>query len=112
MIGAGVRGRGTEGGVSASLLRGRTQPAWPGGRACFVKELRPRPRRRARAATTAIVAAVGVPSLASAAGSVLPSVSLQIGNGDQQVASSLQIVGLLTLLSLAPAILIMLTGFV
>jgi len=55
---------------------------------------------------------LAAPNLARAAGGVLPSVSLQIGNGDQQVANSLQIVGLLTLLSLAPAILIMLTGFV
>jgi flagellar biosynthetic protein FliP len=57
-------------------------------------------------------AALLAPRLAHAAGSALPSVSLQIGSGDQQIASSIQIVGLLTLLSLAPAILIMLTGFV
>jgi flagellar biosynthetic protein FliP len=38
--------------------------------------------------------------------------SLQIGGGDGAVATPLQIVALLTLLSLAPAILITLTGFV
>src|SRR5581483_452689 len=43
---------------------------------------------------------------------LLPAVSLQIGGGGEHVSSSLQIVALLTLLSLAPAILIMLTGFV
>ena len=53
-----------------------------------------------------------MPGIVHAATGVLPSVSLQIGNGQEQVASSLQIVGLLTILSLAPAMLIMLTGFV
>jgi flagellar biosynthetic protein FliP len=43
---------------------------------------------------------------------LLPAVSLQIGGASPQVTSSLQIVALLTLLSLAPAILVMLTGFV
>ena len=44
---------------------------------------------------------------------LLPQVSLQIGAGaDGTVAMPLQIVGLLTILSLAPAILITLTGFV
>ena len=41
----------------------------------------------------------------------LPSISLQIG-GQQHVATTLQIVALLTLLSLAPAVLITLTAFV
>ena len=59
-----------------------------------------------------VFAVLAAPTLAAAGTSVLPSLSVQIGNGDPQVASSLQIVGLLTLLSLAPAILIMLTGFV
>jgi flagellar biosynthetic protein FliP len=45
---------------------------------------------------------------------LLPQVSLQIGGAgaDGTVAMPLQIVGLLTILSLAPAILITLTGFV
>lgn len=43
---------------------------------------------------------------------LLPQVSLQIGGGDGAVATPLQIVALLTLLSLAPAILVTLTGFV
>ena len=42
----------------------------------------------------------------------LPALSLQVGGGDQHVATSIQIVALLTLLSLAPAILITLTAFV
>jgi flagellar biosynthetic protein FliP len=42
----------------------------------------------------------------------LPALSLQVGGGEQHVATSLQIVALLTLLSLAPAILITLTAFV
>jgi len=49
---------------------------------------------------------------ANVAGGLLPAVSFQIGSGGEQVATSLQIVALLTLLSLAPAILIMLTAFV
>ena len=57
-------------------------------------------------------ALVLAPALAHGAGSLLPSVSLQIGGAEPQVSSALQIVALLTLLSLAPAILIMLTGFV
>lgn len=67
-----------------------------------------------RGRQSGVVAAVTLltPRLAHAANSLLPSVSLQIGGGEQHVSSSLQIVGLLTLLSLAPAILIMLTGFV
>jgi len=45
--------------------------------------------------------------------SIIPAVSLQIGSGAAGHSSgSLQIVALLTLLSLAPTILIMLTGFV
>ena len=54
---------------------------------------------------------LGGPALVHAAGGLLPTVSLQVG-GDQHVASSVQIVALLTLLSLAPAILITLTAFV
>lgn len=53
-----------------------------------------------------------VPSAAHAANGLLPSVSLQIGQGDERVATSLQIVALLTILSLAPAILVSLTAFV
>jgi flagellar biosynthetic protein FliP len=53
-----------------------------------------------------------VPSLAHGANGLLPSVSLQIGQGDERVATSLQIVALLTVLSLAPAILVSLTAFV
>lgn len=45
------------------------------------------------------------------ASTLLPAVSLQIG-GAGQTTGSLQIVALLTLLSLAPTILIMLTGFI
>lgn len=43
---------------------------------------------------------------------LLPAVSLQIGGGAGHTSGSLQIVALLTLLSLAPTILIMLTGFI
>jgi flagellar biosynthetic protein FliP len=43
---------------------------------------------------------------------LLPQVSVAIGGGDGAIATPLQIVGLLTILSLAPAILITLTGFV
>jgi flagellar biosynthetic protein FliP len=53
-----------------------------------------------------------VPAAVLAAPGLLPSVSLQVGGGEQSVSTSLQIVALLTLLSLAPAILITLTAFV
>ncbi|HEV7730586.1 MAG TPA: flagellar type III secretion system pore protein FliP [Candidatus Binatia bacterium] len=43
---------------------------------------------------------------------LLPQMSVQIGGGDGAIATPLQIVALLTLLSLAPAILVTLTGFV
>ncbi len=43
---------------------------------------------------------------------LLPQLSVQVGGGDGAIATPLQIVALLTLLSLAPAILITLTGFV
>jgi len=59
----------------------------------------------------ALGAVAAAPGLAHAAGALLPGVSLQIG-GDQRAATSVQIVALLTLLSLAPAILISLTAFV
>ncbi len=59
----------------------------------------------------ALGAVAVAPGLAHAAGTLLPGVSLQIG-GDQRAATSVQIVALLTLLSLAPAILVTLTGFV
>ena len=62
-----------------------------------------------------LVLAAGVlllPALAHAANGLLPSVSLQIGQDDQRVTTSLQIVALLTVLSLAPAILVSLTAFV
>ncbi len=49
---------------------------------------------------------------AQAADSFLPSVSLQIGNGENHASTSLQIVALLTLLTLAPAILVTTTAFV
>jgi len=55
---------------------------------------------------------LATPRLAGAAESLLPAVSLQIGGGDQRAATTVQIVALLTLLSLAPAILITLTAFV
>jgi flagellar biosynthetic protein FliP len=55
--------------------------------------------------------ALVVPALARAEG-LLPSVAVQIGGGAGQASTSLQIVALLTLLSLAPAILITLTAFV
>ena len=45
------------------------------------------------------------------AGDLLPSVSLQLG-GDARLTTPLQIVALLTVLSLAPTMLVMLTGFV
>jgi flagellar biosynthetic protein FliP len=60
-------------------------------------------------------AAVLAPVAAGAANSVLPSLSLHVGSGGSggpAIATSLQIVALLTLLSLAPAILITLTAFV
>jgi flagellar biosynthetic protein FliP len=43
---------------------------------------------------------------------LLPAISLQIGGGAEHAATSVQIVALLTLLSLAPAILVTLTAFV
>jgi flagellar biosynthetic protein FliP len=43
---------------------------------------------------------------------LLPQLSVQVGGGDGAIATPLQIVALLTLLSLAPAILVTLTGFV
>ena len=58
----------------------------------------------------AAAALTAVPAVAGAAG-ILPGVSLQIG-GDDRLATPLQIVTLLTLLSLAPAILVTLTAFV
>ena len=45
------------------------------------------------------------------AGDLLPSVSLQLG-GDSRLTTPLQIVALLTVLSLAPSMLVMLSGFV
>ncbi len=108
-----MRGGGPGGGVAAPLRAG--MPVRP--ELCRRPGEEPKRRRRPRAlrraaAALALVAIAVLPAVAHAATSTLPSVSLQIGNGDQQVTSSLQIVGLLTLLSLAPAILIMLTGFV
>lgn len=59
-----------------------------------------------------VLAAVSVLAPAAAwAGEVLPSVSLQLG-GDARLTTPLQIVALLTVLSLAPSLLVMLTGFV
>jgi flagellar biosynthetic protein FliP len=52
------------------------------------------------------------PGLARAAESLLPAVSLQIGGTGERATAPVQIVALLTLLSLAPAILITLTAFV
>ena len=59
-----------------------------------------------------ILAGLLAPTLAHGAQGLLPSVSLHIGDGQHQASSALQIVALLTLLSLAPAILITLTAFV
>jgi flagellar biosynthesis protein FliP len=67
---------------------------------------------RGRVIGSALGAVGAVPAAAAAAGGLLPSVSLQIGGADQHVATTLQIVALLTLLSLAPAILVTLTAFV
>ena len=55
--------------------------------------------------------AVATPMVAHAV-SILPGVSLQIGGGDDRLSTPLQIVTLLTLLSLAPAILVTFTAFV
>ena len=46
------------------------------------------------------------------AASLLPQVSIQIGSGDDRITTPLQVVPLLTVLSLAPAILITVTAFV
>ena len=43
---------------------------------------------------------------------LLPPISVQIGQGDGTLTAPMQIVALLTLLTLAPAMLVMLTGFV
>ena len=51
-----------------------------------------------------------VPAAAVAADSILPAVSLQVGDG--KATTAVQIVALLTVLSLAPAVLITLTAFV
>jgi flagellar biosynthetic protein FliP len=64
-----------------------------------------------RLALGAALAALAVPVAASAAG-LLPNVSLQIGGEDERLTTPLQIVALLTLLSLAPAILVTVTAFV
>jgi flagellar biosynthetic protein FliP len=74
-------------------------------------------RRRTTLAGVALatVALVLLATRAHAGQGFLPAVSLQIGGqdgGPEHVSSSLQIVALLTLLSVAPAILVMLTGFV
>jgi len=54
-----------------------------------------------------------VPRVALAGASLLPAISLQVGGGaDEHAATTLQVVALLTLLSLAPAILVTLTAFV
>jgi flagellar biosynthetic protein FliP len=58
----------------------------------------------------AAAALLALPAAAHAT-SILPGVSLQIG-GDDRLATPLQIVTLLTLLSLAPAILVTFTAFV
>jgi flagellar biosynthesis protein FliP len=60
-------------------------------------------------AVAAAAALVATPALAATT-SLLPGVSLQVG--DQGVSTPLQIVALVTLLSLAPAILVTLTAFV
>ncbi|MFN8542720.1 MAG: flagellar type III secretion system pore protein FliP [Candidatus Binatia bacterium] len=64
--------------------------------------------RHARLALALV--ALLVPVVAHAAG-LLPSVSLQIG-GEERITTPLQVVALLTVLSLAPAMLITLTAFV
>jgi flagellar biosynthetic protein FliP len=65
--------------------------------------------RLARAALVAAVL-VGVPDVACAADTLIPPVSLQLGDG--RATTAVQVVALLTLLSLAPALLITLTAFV
>jgi len=64
-------------------------------------------RRVLLCAGAALVAAPGV----ARAGDLLPAVSLQLG-GDGKLTTPLQIVALLTILSLAPTVVIALTGFV
>jgi flagellar biosynthesis protein FliP len=67
-----------------------------------------------RACAIAWGAGLGSLAWASAAraASLLPQVSIQIGNGDDRITTPLQVVALLTVLSLAPAILITVTAFV
>ena len=67
-----------------------------------------------RARAIAWGAGLGSLALVSAAraASLLPQVSIQIGNGDDRITTPLQVVALLTVLSLAPAILITVTAFV
>ncbi|RJP15014.1 MAG: flagellar biosynthetic protein FliP [Candidatus Abyssobacteria bacterium SURF_5] len=61
----------------------------------------------------ALALAMGGTAIAQQQGITLPSVGIQIGQADspQQVSTTLQLLFLLTVLSLAPAILVMVTSF-
>jgi len=62
----------------------------------------------------ALVAAVSLLAAADVSAQSLPKVSLQVGSADnpQELSTTLQIVLLLTILALAPSILIMVTSFI
>ncbi len=68
-----------------------------------------------RALPVGLVAALAAPAAALAAGSAdatgLPNVSLKVGNSTNNPGTTLTILGLLTLLTVAPSILVMMTGF-
>ena len=68
-----------------------------------------------RALPLGLVAALAAPAAALAAGSAdstgLPNVSLKVGNSTNNPGTTLTILGLLTLLTVAPSILVMMTGF-
>ena len=73
------------------------------------------PRKRTR---LALVSAIGAPLLIAlaclawpAVGAAAPGISLDLGDGEGGVSTSLQLLALLTVLSLAPSILIMMTSF-
>lgn len=65
---------------------------------------------RSRLVAATVAALVLLPLAAHAANSIVPAVSLQVGDG--KTTSAVQVVALLTILSLAPALLITLTAFV
>ena len=69
-----------------------------------------------RALPLGLVAALAIPAAAFAAGPAgdatgLPDVSLKVGNSTNDPGTTLTILGLLTLLTVAPSILMMMTGF-